>query len=129
MSNKKGKTLILNKENVKHFRQYGVSNAKKNKNIEEIIELLPGMKSPTVLPLAEAGLTCLIAFKTASPFSLSLSGENDSQYHLFHCSRLIDDCEHLANNVSIEYEDISLQIPAAKPLSEIWKVRKKILDI
>ena len=64
--------------------------------------------------------------------SLCLSGENDSQYHLFHCSRLIDNCENLANNISIEYEDlfsdISLQIPAAKLLSEIWKVRKKILE-
>ena len=28
--------------------------------------------------MAEAGLTCLIAFKTASPFSLSLSGVNET---------------------------------------------------
>ena len=64
--------------------------------------------------------------------SLCLSGEDDSQYHLFHCWRLIDHCDNLANNVTIEYEDLfsdmSLQIPAAKLLSEIWKVRMNILE-
>ena len=64
--------------------------------------------------------------------SLCLSGEDDSQYHLFHCSKIIDDCENLSNNVTIEYEDLfsdmSLQIPAAKLLAEIWKVRTNLLD-
>ena len=63
---------------------------------------------------------------------LCQSGEEDNQYHLFHCSKLIDNLENLANNVDIEYEDffgdISRQIPAAKLLSLIWIKRNELIE-
>ena len=61
--------------------------------------------------------------------SLCREGFDDTQYHLFHCVGIIAQCDILANNVEMEYEDIfgdiSRQIPVAKLLSEIWtnKVR------
>ena len=32
--------------------------------------------------------------------------ENEDQIHLFNCDKIIRNCEELANNVEIEYEDV-----------------------
>ena len=63
---------------------------------------------------------------------LCQTGEEDNQYHLFHCSKLLANVDNLANNIDIEYEDffgdISRQIPAAKLLSLIWIKRSELIE-
>ena len=58
--------------------------------------------------------------------------ELEEQKHLFDCETLLNNCEHLANNVTIEYEDIfgdeTKQRNAIKLLSHIWKTRDKLLS-
>ena len=58
--------------------------------------------------------------------------ELEEQKHLFDCETLLNNCEHLANNVTIEYEDIfgdeTKQRNAIKLLSHIWKTRYKLLS-
>ena len=58
------------------------------------------------------------------------SQEDDNQYHLLQCDYLIKNCRNLADNVTIEYEDIfdklEKQIPAAKLLHEVLKIRAKL---
>ena len=62
--------------------------------------------------------------------TLCVSGEEDSQYHLFNCQEIIDNCPALANNVNVEYEDIfgdiSSQVLVAKLLSEILETRERL---
>ena len=64
--------------------------------------------------------------------TLCVSGEEDSQYHLFNCQEIIDNCPALANNVNVEYEDIfgdiSSQVLVAKLLSEILETRERLTE-
>ena len=59
---------------------------------------------------------------------LCTSNSQDDQYHLLECAYLIENCENLANNTTIEYEDIfsddiEKQFKAAKLLFEVWEKR------
>ena len=59
--------------------------------------------------------------------------EEDEQSHLFQCDVLINNCENLANNVTVEYEDIfsteiSKQTKAIKLLTQIWSTRLKLIE-
>ena len=58
--------------------------------------------------------------------------EIDEQKHLFECEVLLNNCDILANNVKVEYEDIfseevSKQINAIRLLAQIWITRKNLL--
>ena len=58
---------------------------------------------------------------------------NDEQSHLFYCEVLINNCKSLADNYEIEYEDIfsecnDKQSKAIDLISEIWKIREKLLE-
>ena len=61
---------------------------------------------------------------------LCTSNEDDTQYHLLQCEYLIRNCAKLANNVTIEYEDIfedsDKQLNAAKLLHEVWEKRTEL---
>ena len=58
--------------------------------------------------------------------------EEDNQYHLINCQRILENCPDLAENINIEYEDIfangSKQMEAAILFSKVWKTREKLLD-
>ena len=59
--------------------------------------------------------------------------EQEDQYHLFTCQILLDNCQELAENISVEYEDIfstslKKQEEAAKLLSKIWDTRDKLIE-
>ena len=60
------------------------------------------------------------------------SEEEETQIHLFNCKKLQDNCEALANNINIEYQDIfndiSEQVPAAKLLHKIMETRTKLIE-
>ena len=62
--------------------------------------------------------------------NLCTSNEDDTQYHLLQCEYLIRNCAKLANNVTIEYEDIfedsDKQLNAAKLLHEVWEKRTEL---
>ena len=57
----------------------------------------------------------------------------ENQYHLLQCDILIRNCKNLANNVTIEYEDIfekgKKQVLAAKLLHEVLAVRQKLIEV
>ena len=57
--------------------------------------------------------------------------EIDEQQHMFYCEVLINNCETLAENIKIEYEDIFStklkQYKAIKLISKIWKVRENLM--
>ena len=59
--------------------------------------------------------------------------EEDTQYHLINCQRILENCPDLAENINIEYEDIfsngSKQMEAAILFSKVWKTREKLLDV
>ena len=61
-----------------------------------------------------------------------LQNVEENQYHLLQCEVLISNCENLAKNITIEYEDIfeniSKQVPAAKLLHEVLEIRKQLID-
>ena len=57
--------------------------------------------------------------------------ENDDQIHLFECEVLMNKCEDLDQNTTIEYEDIfssSLinQVDAIRLINKIWGKKRKI---
>ena len=57
--------------------------------------------------------------------------EIEDQPHLFYCQILINNCEELAENSDIEFEDIfstnlKQQQKAIKLIAKIWKVREKL---
>ena len=56
------------------------------------------------------------------------SKEDDNQFHLLQCEYFIKKSKNLADNIDVEYEDIydslEKQIPAAKLLHEIIKMRE-----
>ena len=59
--------------------------------------------------------------------------EEEDQYHLFNCRMLLDNCQELAENISVEYEDIfstslKKQEAAAKLLSKMWGTREKLIE-
>ena len=58
--------------------------------------------------------------------------EEESQQHLFQCDFLLRNCEELANNVTVEYEDIfgniKKQREAFKLITKIWTKREKIIN-
>ena len=60
------------------------------------------------------------------------SEEEETQIHLFNCKKLQDNCEALANNINIEYEDIFndilKQVAAAKLLFKIMETRTKLIE-
>ena len=57
--------------------------------------------------------------------------EDDDQIHLFSCSKILDRCEALANNMEIEFEDIfgslSKQTQAVRLLVKIWDTREALI--
>ena len=57
--------------------------------------------------------------------------EDEDQIHLFRCSKILDRCEALANNIDIEFEDIfgSLmkQTQAVRLLMKIWNTREDLI--
>ena len=58
--------------------------------------------------------------------------EMDDQKHLFECDVLLNNCEILANNVKIEYEDIfsenlRKQRNAIRLITQILSTRKNLL--
>ena len=58
--------------------------------------------------------------------------DDEEQKHLFECDVLINNCENLENNMTVEYEDIfsteiSKQVKAIKLLSQIWGIRQKLI--
>ena len=57
--------------------------------------------------------------------------EEDDQSHLFRCEYLLNNCKELAENISVEYEDIfsttKKQVEAAKLLIKIWDIREQHL--
>ena len=58
--------------------------------------------------------------------------EMDEQKHLFECDVLLNNCEILANNVKIEYEDIfsenlRKQRNAIRLITQILSTRKNLL--
>ena len=63
---------------------------------------------------------------------LCQSGEDDSQLHLLNCQKLIENCETLANNIEVEYEDIfediESQAKAVRLLTEILEVRTQLFE-
>ena len=58
--------------------------------------------------------------------------DSESQHHLLMCEELIKQCEDLANNTVIEYEDIfdniEVQVPAEKLLKNVWKKITVLMD-
>ena len=64
--------------------------------------------------------------------TLCKSKEDDNQYHLLQCEYLIQCCKNLAENILVEYEDIyeslEKQIPAAKLLHEVLKIKSKLTE-
>ena len=59
--------------------------------------------------------------------------ESDEQKHLFECDVLLNNCEKLANNVTVEYEDIfseeiGKQLNAIKLIAQIWNTRQKLIS-
>ena len=79
-------------------------------------------------------LTWLVLFiiTILSVIRLCNTDKNDSQYHLLECEYLINNCENLANNINVEYEDIfenlEKQILAAKLLHEVLEKRNDFLE-
>ena len=63
---------------------------------------------------------------------LCTSNEKDDQYHLMHCEFMINNCKKLANNITVEYEDLfednEKQFKAAKLVCEVWEKRKEIVS-
>ena len=63
---------------------------------------------------------------------LCTSNEKDEQYHLLHCDFLIKNCKNLADNITVEYEDIfedkEKQFKAVKLLFEVWEKRKELIS-
>ena len=62
--------------------------------------------------------------------TLCNTGEDDSQFHVFSWQAIIENCDPLSKNISVEYEDvfenISKQGPVIKLLVEIMKTRTKL---
>ena len=60
------------------------------------------------------------------------SNEKDDQYHLLQCEYLIKHCKKLAENTTVEYEDLfgdkEKQFQAAKLLIEVWEKRKELIS-
>ena len=58
--------------------------------------------------------------------------EREDQQHLFMCPVIIEECEDLANNVEIEYEDIfgpkAKQLSAVQLLAKIVETRERLID-
>ena len=58
--------------------------------------------------------------------------EREDQQHLFMCPEIIKECEDLANNVEIEYEDIfgtkAKQMKAVHLLAKIVETRERLID-
>ena len=58
--------------------------------------------------------------------------ENEDQIHLFNCDKLLRNCEELANNVEIEYEDLfgskEKMLEAVKLLEKIVETREKLIE-
>ena len=56
----------------------------------------------------------------------------ESQKHLFECNFLLRNCQDLADNIKVEYEDIfgdiDKQIDAIKLISKMWTVRGKLIN-
>ena len=57
--------------------------------------------------------------------------EDEDQIHLFRCSKILDRCPALANNIEIEFEDIfgslSKQTRAIRLLMTIWDTRESLI--
>ena len=58
--------------------------------------------------------------------------EEEDQFHLFNCVRIVNNCHDLAENIEVEYEDIFSPVKkkiekAAQLLMKIWEVREKML--
>ena len=56
----------------------------------------------------------------------------DEQSHLFYCEKILQNCKNMAENVTIEYEDIfSLnihkQVQATRLIKEAWEVREQLI--
>ena len=58
--------------------------------------------------------------------------EREDQQHLFMCPEIMKECEELANNVNIEYEDIfgtrAKQIDAVQLLAKIVETRERLIE-
>ena len=59
--------------------------------------------------------------------------EEEDQYHLFNSQNILDNCDALAENIEIEYEDIFSTTPkkqekVAKLLIKMWDTREKSID-
>ena len=56
--------------------------------------------------------------------------KDEDQIHLFRCPKILDNCEELANNVDIEFEDIFGSLPkqnkAVKMLMQIWDTGEEL---
>ena len=57
---------------------------------------------------------------------------NEDQFHLFNCEKIINNCEELANNIVIEYEDLfetgNKLLEAVKLLKQIVKPREQLMS-
>ena len=56
----------------------------------------------------------------------------DEQSHLFYCEKILQNCKNMAENLTIEYEDIfspniHKQVQATRLIKEAWVVREKLI--